>query len=331
MQKSHLKCHNPKRDPVTAKGLNVSSRTPPLHAIAAFLAAARCLSFKEAAAELNITPSALSRRIKRLEGFLGIELFERLNRGLKLTQRGRTYLTAIEKPVAEIARATDRFLSKERGRTFILGVPQFLAANWLVPRLPALRAAHPWLNLDMVTLVGSPDFGGDNLDAAIHYGRDDEIGDLESAKLFDLKVFPVCSSTVAVGPPALRSPTDMKGHTLLHAVRLPDLWAQWLEAVGHGDLKPAGTQTFDNARLCFDGAENDLGIAIGIDLLADRYLREGRLVAPFDQAVQIKQAYSMVFPRELRADERVRTLKAWLAAEAAATHLSAPVNSGDPN
>jgi LysR family transcriptional regulator, glycine cleavage system transcriptional activator len=299
----------------------LSTRTPPLHAIAAFMAAARRLSFKEAAAELNITPSALSRRIKRLEGFLGIELFERLNRGLKLTPKGRTYLAAIEKPVAEIARATDRFLSKERGRTLTLGVPQFLAANWLVPRLPALNAAHPWLNLELATVVGTPALGTNGMDVAIHYGVAEELVAGDPVKLFDLKVFPVCSARIATG---LETASDLKTHTLLHAARLPDLWEQWLEAVGQDDLTPVGAQTFDNARLCFDGAENDLGVAIGVDVLADRFLREGRLLAPFDCAVQIKQAYFLVTPPELRSDERVRTLKAWLATEAAATSLSAP-------
>ena len=292
--------------------------------------AARCLSFKEAAAELNITPSALSRRIKRLENFLGVELFERLNRGLKLTKKGQAYLNAIEDPVAAIARATERFLSRERGRTLTLGIPQFLNANWLVPRLPALQTAHPWLKLELSTVIGRPALGEGGMDAAIHYGLASDWDDMECVKLLDLSVFPVCNPQLVVRPPGLRTTGDLRAHTLLHAERLADLWPQWLAAVGHDDLAPAGTQTFDNARLCFDAAESGLGVAMAIDVLADRVLREGRLVAPITQPVKIKQAYYLVFAPELKSDERVRTLKSWLVAEAATTQPSAPALTDNP-
>src|SRR5438093_5691183 len=144
---------------------------PSLNGLRAFEAAARHLSFTLAAAELNVTQTAISHQIRRLEEELGIRLFIRRNRALALTPEARDYLPGIRAAFNDLRLATDRLLRKDDGRVLTVSTLASLAAKWLLPRLSAFQEAHHGIDVRITTSTSLVDFHRDNVDAAIRYGR----------------------------------------------------------------------------------------------------------------------------------------------------------------
>src|SRR5262245_24960548 len=122
-------------------------RLPPLNSLRAFEAAARREGFVAAAAELNVTPAAISQQVKALEAYLGVTLFERRPRSLVLTERGRFYLPALSRALDEMAAATAALMAPRRAISLTLAAPTAFAAGWLLPRLPGFRDRHPEIDL----------------------------------------------------------------------------------------------------------------------------------------------------------------------------------------
>src|SRR5579872_3718800 len=188
---------------------------PSLNGLRAFEAAARHLSFTQAASELNVTQTAISHQIRRLEEELGLRLFIRKNRALALTPKARDYLPGVRAAFNDLRLATDRLLRKDDDHVLTVSTLASLAAKWLLPRLTAFQEAHPGIDVRITTSTALVDFKAGDVDAAIRYGRGHWPG-VRTEWLMADELFPVCSPSLLKGDKPLRCPEDLAHRTLLH-------------------------------------------------------------------------------------------------------------------
>jgi len=288
-------------------------RFPSLRSVMVFVAAGRALSFTEAAREVNLTPSAVSRRMSGLERELGVALFRRFNRRLELTPAGERYLAATGQAIDLIARESEAIRPRRRRTTLRLSVLQSFASTWLVPRLARLKARRPDLDVEVETSAELMDLSDDRFDAAIRFGKGHWPG-LKADSLLEVRVFPVAA------PPVRRrgiTAAALDRSVLLGVAQTPDLWPQYLSGVGLGGYRPRRTQSFDNVQVMYEAAANGLGLALAARELAAGYLSAGRLVEPFcEEPVLLRQGYYLVYRADRRDEPALRTLRKALVAGA---------------
>jgi LysR family glycine cleavage system transcriptional activator len=302
----------------------MTRRLPPLTAVRAFEAAARHLSFTRAAAELNVTQTAISHQIKALEERLGVRLFRRLPRGLVLTEQAQVYLPDVRDALDRIAAATERLTREQESGVLTVSTMPSFAAKWLVPRLGRLRQSHPGIDLRISATLQLVDFSRDDIDVAVRCGRGHYPG-LRADRLFTEDVFPVCSPRLLEGPHPLRTPDDLRHHVLLHDVDTGRVqfthatgpWRYWLEVAGVAGIDLDHGLIFEDTNLLLDAAIAGHGVALGRSVIAAADIAAGRLVRPFELSVPFGLAYYLVYPEANAERPRVRAFRDWLLAEAA--------------
>ena len=293
---------------------------PPLTALRAFEAAARHGNFVKAAAELGVTAGAVSQHIKGLEARLGLVLFRRLARGVKLTEAGRAYLPGIADGFDRLARATLQVHeSGLAGRLTLTVLPSF-AAGWLVRRLPAFRARHPDIDLVIRSERQTVDLHRDEADLAIRYGLGD-FANLEATHLMREEIFPVCAPALLNADPPLRAPADLMRHELLHdAGALGNepwiRWQPWLDAFGLSDAGKRPAMHFTDSVQLYQAALLGQGVALGRSVLAQEELASGRLVRPFKIRRPAAYAYYLVSPEATAERPKVVAFRQWMLDEA---------------
>ncbi|HNB28673.1 MAG TPA: transcriptional regulator GcvA [Alphaproteobacteria bacterium] len=307
-------------------------RLPPLNALRAFEAAARHGSFVKAAAELGVTPGAVSQQIKALEQLLGLTLFRRQARGVRVTEAGRAYLPGIAEGFDRLARATLQVHDTAAGnvlagRLSITVLPSF-AAGWLVRRLPAFRARHPEIDLLIRSERQTVDLHREDADLAIRYGLGD-FPNLEATHLLREEIFPVCAPALLNADPPLRAPEDLRAHDLLHDAGAlgNEPWIRWQPWLDHWGLDLWGPDAFGGAAAprpglhftdsvqLYQAALLGQGVALGRSVLIGDELASGRLVRPFAVTRQSSYAYYAVTTKAARGNPRVAAFIAWLLAE----------------
>lgn len=193
---------------------------PPLNALRAFEAAARHLSMKEAAAELSVTPGAVSQLVRGLEQRLGTQLFRRGNRSLVLTEAGQSYFAPIRHAFRQIGEATRRLSALPNAGVLTVSAPPAFAASWLVPRLGRFHTLHAAIEINIVTTRGLANFVSDGVDVAIRHGLGRYPG-LHSDRIASIAMIPVCGPGFLTSLPRRpRQPADLLGLPLLHDARL---------------------------------------------------------------------------------------------------------------
>jgi LysR family transcriptional regulator, glycine cleavage system transcriptional activator len=288
----------------------MARKLPPLGGLRAFEAAARQASFAAAAAELNVTPGAISQQVKALEAYLGEMLFERRPQSLVLTAAGRLYAAPLSDAFDAIAAATARLARGGTRTVLTVAMPAVFAAGWLLPRLDRFRAAHPAIELRLRSSHREPEPGTEGVDAAIRHGRAGW-GAASCVYLFNDALLPVCSPSYA---PARLPP--LAGHTLLAAETAPDVWSEWRDAVGATD-KPERQMVFGDDGLIMQAALNGLGVGLVDRHLAEERLREGRLVAATDLPPVVRgTAWYLVAQPGRAAEAPLAALIDWLLEEA---------------
>jgi LysR family glycine cleavage system transcriptional activator len=294
---------------------NMATRLPSLNGLRAFEAAARHLSFTNAAAELNVTQTAISHQIRRLEEELGIRLFVRQNRALALTPEARDYLPGVRAAFNDLRLATDRVLRKDNDHVLTVSTLASLAAKWLLPRLSAFQEAHPGIDVRITTSTALVDFRSGDVDAAIRYGRGQWPG-LRADWLMADQLFPVCSPALLTGDRPLRSPEDLAYRTLLHSSAGYDAdWRLWLTAAGlPANISKQPGLTFDLVLMTVQAAIDGIGVAIGRTSFVEADIAKGRLVVPFKITLPADAGFYLVSP-EKRADSRkLGAFRQWLVA-----------------
>ncbi len=294
----------------------MTARLPSLNGLRAFEAAARHLSFTQAASELNVTQTAISHQIRRLEEELGIRLFVRKNRALALTPEAREYLPGIRAAFNDLRLATDRLLRKDDDNVLTISTLASLAAKWLLPRLSAFQEAHPDIDVRITTSTGLVDFRGGDVDAAIRYGRGHWPG-LRAEWLMADEMFPVCSPALLTGKRPLRSPEDLRDHVLLHNTNNGDDWRLWLTAAGlPPDISKQPGLTFDMIFMTVQAAIDAMGVAVGRTSYVQDDIAKGRLVVPFEIALPADAGFYLVSPEGAPDSPKLRAFRQWLIASA---------------
>ena len=313
----------------------MTARLPPLNSLRAFEAAGRLLSFKKAAEELAVTPTAVSHQIRLLEEYLGLPLFRRMTRALELTPAGEAMLPQVKEGFASLAAAVDKLRGKAAGSVVNVCAPPSFAARWLVPRLGHFSRAHPDVELRLSSSLLAVDSredspsGRDRLgagsaaiyDLVIRFGRGQYPG-WQVERLFSPAFFPVCSPALLAGEHPLREPGDLRWHALIHDATVPDFedrpgWAQWLELAGV-DLTEEMNRgpRFADAVLAVEAAIAGQGVALAARPLVSADLAAGRLAMPFQLAIPSRYAYYATTPSAAPQRPAVDTLRAWLEREA---------------
>ena len=291
---------------------------PPLNALRAFEAAARHLSMKDAAAELSVTPGAVSQLVRALEQRLGTQLFRRNNRSLVLTEAGQGFFAPIRHAFREIGEATRRLSTLPNAGFLTVSAPPAFAGSWLVPRLGRFRAQHADVELNIVTTRGLANFAADGVDVAIRHGLGRYPG-LRSDRIATIAMIPVCSpsflATLGTRP---RSPADLLELPLLHDAERQE-WAHWFQAQGVADLGHAASRgiSFDDQMLLIGAATSHQGIALVSEPLARPVLDQGGLVRVLHVAWPQEFAYWLVCPRATAEQPKIVAFRAWLISETA--------------
>jgi LysR family glycine cleavage system transcriptional activator len=291
------------------------TRLPSLNGLRAFEAAARHLSFTNAATELNVTQTAISHQIRRLEEELGVRLFVRQNRALALTPQATEYLPGVRAAFNDLRFATDRLLRKDNENVLTVSTLASLAAKWLLPRLPAFQEAHPGIDVRITTSTALVDFKTGDVDAAIRYGRGHWPG-LRADWLMADELFPVCSPALITGSKPLRCPEDLAEQTLLHtSAGYNDDWRLWLTAAElPANISKRPGLTFDLILVTVQAAIDGLGVAMGRTSYVEADIAKGRLVVPFKIALPADAGFYLVSP-EARADSpKLSAYRKWLVA-----------------
>lgn len=294
----------------------MTGRLPSLNGLRAFEAAARHLSFTTAAAELNVTQTAISHQIRRLEEELGIRLFIRQNRSLALTAQGRDYLPGIRAAFDDLRRATDRLKRRDSDRVLTISTLASMASKWLLPRMSAFQALHPEIDVRITTSTSMVDFTGGDVDAAIRYGRGQWVG-LHADWLTADHLFPVCSPALLKGKTPLRKPKDLTRYTLLHSSgSYDDDWRLWLTAAGvPADILKQPGLSFDMIFMTLQAAIDGLGVAIGRTTYVEGDLASGRLVVPFDIRLPADAGFYLVYPEVAAQTRKLAAFRVWLLSQ----------------
>ncbi|EPC03084.1 hypothetical protein L861_22505 [Litchfieldella anticariensis FP35 = DSM 16096] len=281
---------------------------PPLKAIQCFCLAAQHLSFKKAAEEIAVTSGAISQQIKGLENWLGMTLFERRARSIMLTEAGNAYYRRIAPLMDELVGVSYSMQQVDRLKVVRLSLPPAFALLFLGPALPAFRAHHPDIELQLHAspMLHALEEAGNDL--AIRYlpQADDQ---LDCTLLVRLEIFPVCSPAYLAAHPDL-------AHGCLHGTTLINdiLHQDWHRLTQTYNLALADTQRLhvDQAMLAQQSAENGLGIALGDSLLSRQALESGRLVVPFEARLPARRHLYLAHARKPLLSPAACTVKRWL-------------------
>lgn len=285
-------------------------RNLPLNPLRAFAIAAQYNTFTAAANYMGISQVAISRQITVLEDYLGVQLFERGARAVKLTDVGRSFSREIIGLFHDLELATHRVLHSEREQVVHLRIYPTLVHYWLSPRLSRFYDAFPGHSVRLDTTVQPLDFRGTHLDLAFQLGQG-EWGDARSRKLFDETIDVVCSPEYAERFNGFRTPSDLSKAMLLHAKYRRREWNLWADAAG-AELPDGPGMIFESSLLAYGAARDGLGLAIGqIDILHDE-LDSGRLVRPFMRPIRTGSSFYIVWPTVRSVSTPTRHFIDWL-------------------
>lgn len=302
----------------------------PFSALRVFESAARHLSFKRAAEELFITPAAVSQQIKTLEHQLGVKLFNRHGRGLSLTEEAKAGLPMLTEGFEKLVDSVHRIRGANEDSTLTVWMAPSFAAKWLIPRLHRFYEACPGIDLNITAsrnlidsntskkTIPAENFRRDNVDIAIRFGKGDYPG-CRVDKLFSVNAIPLCSPRLLEGEHPLRSPEDLRFHTLLHDDTRyegrPD-WATWLKAAAVDNVDSTHGVHFNHVNLALTAAVEGQGVVLSIKALASEDIAAGRLVIPFDIGLPLEYAYYLITLEEVTDHPHTAAFRAWLIEEA---------------
>ncbi|NIZ62692.1 transcriptional regulator [Sedimentitalea sp. CY04] len=299
------------------------NRLPPLTALRAFDAAARHMSFAHAAAELNVTPAALSFQIKSLEEHLGQPLFHRLNRKVELTEAGRTLAPGAADGFRALSAAWSAARRLQDNTTLTVTAGPAFTAKWLAPRLYEFARAHPDIDLRFSATLRREDFTLDEVDVAIRFGYGPD-PDLWSRPLRREWVLPVMSPELAERYTTPESLTEapLLFDESVNFLNPPCDWPAWFRSQGIHHIPEHGAY-FSQADHVVDAAINGAGVALGRRAMVLKDLNEGRLVAPFKTALESKAHFRFLCAMGSESKPQIAAFREWIFAEIEKTaHIS---------
>ncbi len=290
--------------------MDAKYRNLPLNPLRAFAIASRHRTFTAAANHMGVSQVAISRQIAILENYLGVKLFERSSRSVKLTDTGRAFGHEIASLFDDLERATQRILSHESESTINLRIYPTFAHHWLLPRLSEFMERHPEYRVRLDTLVEPLDFRGTHLDVALQLGHGNW-RDAKCRKLFDEVVDVVCAPAYAARFDNFDTPEAMDKAELLHAKYRRREWEVWA-AEADVEINHREGMEFDSSLLVYSATKQGFGLAIGqLDLLQHELVR-GELVRPLMRPVTTGSSFFVVWPATKSVSTQARRFIDWL-------------------
>ncbi|WP_020679433.1 LysR substrate-binding domain-containing protein [Marinobacterium rhizophilum] len=291
---------------------------PPLNSLVAFEAAARHLSFTQAALELSVTQGAISRQIRHLEEYLGRSLFVRDKRQLTLTQTGAEYYDSVQQSLLLISSATGTILQWQGNQQLTVVTSNAMASLWLLPRLPEFQDQHPDVDVRILATDSLQGLRNSEFDVALFYCRTPPAG-LAATPLFNERVFPVCSPAFLARHSNTESgeggAEDILGTTQLWLDSAEDWlnWNQWFISTGLAPKEPRRRLNLNNYPMLVQAALNGQGVALGWEQLVAGYLQSGLLVRPVAMELNTTARFYMLEPEEpMRRKPGVEQFRHWL-------------------
>lgn len=286
------------------------SRLPPLNALKAFEAAARHLSIKLAAEELCVTPGAVSQMIRVLEENLGVKLFERVTRGIFLTDAGRDYLPSIRNAFRQIAGASERIAAQLDSGLLTLSATPFFASAWLVPRLSSFRTAQPGIDLQIVTSNALVDFSRSDVDVAIRHGMGGYPG-LRSDRVVTVEMIAVATPDLSDRAGRPNRPSDLVRWPQVHDAERKG-WSLWFDTHGVAERTTTRGPSFDDSGLLLKAVLAGQGAGLLPAALVEDELRDRRLIQLFPPARMEEFAYYLVCPDNRQQQPKIAAFRDWI-------------------
>ncbi|RJG23447.1 LysR substrate-binding domain-containing protein [Massilia cavernae] len=297
----------------------MSRKIPMLKALICFDAAARHQSYTDAARELALTQSAVSRQIATLEGYLGLKLFTRTGHGVALTEAGANYARQVAPRLDGLERDTLDTMSRQGGRQAIslAAVPTF-ATRWLMPRLPGLYDQYPEMTVHIDSRTRPFMFGDTEFDAALYAGTPEQLANwpgTSAIHLIDERIIPVASPKLLAGRRRWHA-RDLVDLPLLQQSTRPDAWRQWFDAMDVTNELALRGPRFELFSMLTTGAAHGLGVALLPAILIESELASGELRQVCDTAVHGSRAYYLVTPERVDAKPALALFSGWLMRQA---------------
>lgn len=294
---------------------------PPLTAIKAFEAAARHENYRKAAAELLVSPAAISQQVALLEDYLDVKLFARMSNKIQLTAAGRSFLPLLTQSLDQIAQASLRIRSERIKGSVKLGVLPAMAVHWLIPRLAQFNQQFPDLTLSVHTTPNVSHIMDDDVDITIHY-CDGRVEGMHTFLLMRESVFPICSPKLMGKTGGLNSIRDISKYTLIHDIdgrrQQPWLgWEYWIKKLKlniHPEHHP-GFEFRDSISV-MHATINGLGVALGRSALIGDLLETGQLVRPFKVHLTADYGYYIAVSEKYRNKPEIKAVIDWLLSQA---------------
>lgn len=291
----------------------MSYRLPPLSALRLFESAGRHLSFKAAAEELHLTPSAVSHGIKGLEDWLGVPLFVREHRSLSLSEAGADYLPKVREALDCLVMATEALPGRGGSGKLSVSVAPTFGQCWLIPKLAAFSRYHPDIEVSLDTNRRHVDFPRDGVDLAIRMGPGGW-PDVDAVCLVQERLVPVATPEVAR---EIAGPEDLARHTLLHVTSVSEDWAVWADLADLDRQAFAQGPRFDTLDMAFEAAAEGVGVAIGRLPLIAADVAAGRLATLLGPPRPCRTGYWLTARPDVRTRPAVALFREWIESEIA--------------
>lgn len=294
-------------------------KIPSTVALVSFEAAARHESFTKAAQELSLTQGAICRQISSLEDFLGVELFRRSRRGVKLTEAGLSYSRRVATQLDAVERDTLSVMGHTGANVIELAVVPTFGTQWLLPRLKDFQQQHPEVTVNLTNRTRPFLFADTDFDAAIYFGDADWSG-TESHKLMGENPMPVCSPTL-LGHRDSLTPQAIAELPLLQQTTRPYAWRQWFNSQNLNIARDLTGPRYELFSMLAQAAMHDMGIALIPPFLIQRELAEKRLVVANRNALSSIKAYYLMIPERKVESASLRAFRDWLVKQAGSYSL----------
>ncbi len=291
--------------------MNGPYRLPSLNVLRVFECAARHLSFKKAANELHISPPAVSHQIRSLEESLGVILFIRLNRGLKLSQEGREYFEKISPALIQLNSATETLISHRKSPVFTINSLPLIASLLVVPNIQSFQDQHPDFRVQIDSQAFQVDFNEDELIDVVIRHRVGQDPDLIYTPLFKVAVTPICSPTYFNDNPEV-CPVTLKGARLIKLTVDPKCWPHWASTFNFKEVSSDGELLLSSFRAAVDATRSGVGVAMGYTPPINNMLANGDLIAPFlDKKASYGEA-CLVYRKKDSGKPIIQAFEQWL-------------------
>lgn len=294
-------------------------RLPPMNALKAFDAAARCRGFTAAALELSVSPGAISRHVANLEQFFGEPLFERHHNEIQLTPAGTQYLARIRPALDVIEDASRRIVERSNPRQVHVAAGPGLGRDWLLPRLADFMRVHSDVKLELATKMAlveeisleETSVELEDTDIVIHYNLHD-VTSQHCDFLFETELQLVCSPELS----GLRKERDLYDQTFLHSLHSLTVWRQWFDLAGIEPPRHGRVLRFGDGSLAVQAAIYGLGVALGESVCVAKDIKAGRLISPFPHRLRTNNKFFMTVNPDRAERPGVRAFRDWVLSQA---------------